>query len=93
MEIVKEKKIGDEVEVQFELTGDEYDRLYELYLKEKESMEDSDNYSFDDFFQDVVDVFMLKVECDALEKELVEQEKTLRFRKEQLQAKIDGFNC
>ena len=29
MEIISEKKIGDEVEVQFGFTADEYDSLYE----------------------------------------------------------------
>ena len=92
MKVVSEKNIGKEVEVQFELNKDEYDKLYEQYLKEKELKEDSENYTFDDYFQELIDVFMLEVECNALEQELKEQEKMLKFKKDELQARIDANN-
>lgn len=99
MEIVGEKTVGDEVEVQFELSGDEYDMLYEHYLKEKEQKEDSDNYSFDDYFQELVDLIILHHECEIAEKELSEKrkelkekERILRFKRDELQAKLDGNN-
>lgn len=92
MKVVSEKNIGKEVEVQFELNKDEYDKLYEQYLKEKELKEDSENYTFDDYFQELIDVFMLEVECNALEQELKEQEKMLKFKRDELQARMDANN-
>lgn len=99
MKIVSEKNVGNEVEVQFELDEDEYDKLYEQYLVEKELKDDSGDYSFDDYFQELMDLFMLHVECDVMENELEqkrielkEKEKMLRFRKGELQARLDGNN-
>ena len=99
MKIVSEKNIGNEVEVQFELDEDEYNKLYEQYLVEKELIKDSDNYTFDNYFQELMDLFMLHVECDVMENkleqkriELKEKEKMLRFKKDELQAKLDGNN-
>ena len=92
MKVVSEKNIGKEVEVQFELNKDEYDKLYEQYLKEKELKEDSENYTFDDYFQELIDVFMLEMECNILEQELKEQEKMLKFKRDELQARMDANN-
>ena len=84
--------IGKEIEVQFELDEDEYNKLHEQYLKEKELREDSENYTFDDYFQELIDVFMLDIECKEKEKELKEQKKLLKFKKDELQALLDGNN-
>ena len=92
MKIVSEKNVGKEVEVQFEMNKDEYDKLYEQYLKEKELKEDSENYTFEDYFQKLIDVIMLEFECNVLEQELKEQEKMLKFKRDELQARKDANN-
>ena len=92
MKVVSEKNVGKEVEVQFELDEDEYKKMYKQYLKEKELKEDSENYTFEDYFQELIDVIMLEMECNILEQELKEQEKMLKFKKDELQARIDANN-
>lgn len=99
MKIVNERNFGKEFEVQFELSNDEYEMLYEQYLKEKELKDDSDNYSFDDYFQELFDVILLqnkcdmkKAELDKKKQELMELKRILEFEKNEIQAKIDGNN-
>ena len=92
MEIVKEKKIGDEVEVQFELSADEYDSLYEDYLREKELKEDSENYSFEDYFQELITLILLKEKERKMQDEIRELKNEIKLAREQLQAKEDGNN-
>lgn len=92
MEITNEKHVGKKVELELSLDKDEYNDLYERYKKEKALKKDSDNYSFDDFMQEMFDVIMLEMECEILSNELKEQEKELKFKKGELQARIDGNN-
>lgn len=92
MKIINEKNVGKEIEVQFEFDEDEYDILYERYLEEKKLKENPNNYSFSDFLHEVINILILEHECEILKKELKEQEEMLKFKKDELKAKIDGIN-
>ena len=92
MKIVNEKKIGDEIEVQFEFDADEYDSLYEDYLKEKELYDKDADYSFEDYFQELITLIMLKEKDKKLKQELEDVQKEIRFLKGEIQAKKDSNN-
>ena len=93
MEIVKETKIGDEVEVQFEFSADEYDNLYEQYLQQKELFYKSENYTFEDYFQELITLILLKEKEKTMKAELKELEKEIEFVKSEIQANIDSNNA
>ena len=92
MDIISEKKIGDEVEVQFGFTADEYDSLYEDYLIEKESFYKDKDYSFEDYFQQLITLILLKEKDRQLQDELKELKKEIAFVKSQIQAEKDANN-
>lgn len=92
MDIISEKKIGDEVELQFGFTADEYDSLYEDYLMEKELYDKDADYSFEDYFQELITLIMLKEKDKRLKQELEDIEKEIEFVKGEIKARKDANN-